>query len=77
MKTEWALICVHDGKFRTDRYLKPLNLITKGELLVFKTKKEAEDYVHSNFKWALMPIKVYAQPSKWDGKDNYYHINKD
>lgn len=74
MKTEWALICIHDGNFRTTTKSSPLDLVGKGELLTFRTKKEAVSFIKSNFSWALTPIKVYYSPSRWLNGDNYYHI---
>ncbi len=72
----YTLLSIHSGKVKTiNNELLYINEVTNNNLLTFKTKKEAINYIKNNLCWALSPIKVHKNLIKVHGNMQYYSFN--
>ena len=69
----FALMTIHTGELKLKNNESAyINNIEDGDLLTFKTKKEAIIYINSRLAWALKPIKIINKKGTWKGqKVNY------
>lgn len=73
IKTHYALMVVHTGEVKMrNQYFNHINKVKKGDLLTFKRKKDALDYINNHLSWALMPVKVLERNNRWEGEDISY-----
>jgi len=72
----YTLLSIHSGKVKTiNNELLYINEVVNNNLLTFKTKKEAINYIKKHLSWALSPIKVKKENVKVYGQIQYYSFN--
>lgn len=71
----YTLISVHTSKVKKlDNNLDYIDNIKEWDLMIFKTKKEANNFITEHLAWALKPIKVTKKTCKVYGKIQYYSL---
>jgi hypothetical protein len=72
----YTLLSVHTGKVKTNsNQLLYIDEVKNNDLLTFKTKKQAINFVRLKLCWALVPIKATHQQQKVHGKTQYYQFD--
>lgn len=75
MKTSYCLVVSFTGMVKTKKGENKLLLnVEKNDLLTFKTKREAKQYIAENRFWALIPAKIKESDNVWYSTDTFYQF---
>jgi hypothetical protein len=72
-KKVWGLMSVHTGEvLKNGMGTSPILELRQGDLIYFLTKKSCTDYRNKKLTWALIPVKIVFDNSKYMGKQKFY-----
>lgn len=75
MKNKFALMVIHTGEVKLKNSESCfINNVKKGDLLTFKTKKEALIFITEKLFWALKVVKVKEINNKWHNQETFYQF---